>query len=74
MKLMSIYWPVDTEALGFSAFLQEPAFRRVRFPGITRFASDHGYNYVSVYRHLTGERPSKTIGRKWEAWQAGRAS
>ena len=50
----------------------EPAFRRVRFPGITRFATEYGYNYVSVYRHLTGERPSMTIARKWDAWQAGR--
>jgi hypothetical protein len=53
---------------------EHAVYRRVRFPGITRFASAYGYNYVSVYRHLTGERPSKTIGRKWEAWQAGRAS
>ncbi len=50
----------------------EQAYRRVRFPGITRFAGEHGYNYVSVYRHLTGERPSRTIARKWAAWQAGR--
>lgn len=47
-----------------------PVFRTVRFPGITRFASAYGYNYVSVYRHLTGERPSKTIARKWDAWKA----
>lgn len=51
-----------------------PAYRRVRFPGITRFATEHGYNYVSVYRHLTGERPSMTIARKWDAWQRQRGA
>lgn len=57
-----------------SASPRDTEYRRVRFPGITRFAAEYGYNYVSVYRHLTGERPSKTIARKWDAWKAGRAS
>lgn len=49
-------------------------YRRVRFPGITQFASAHGYNYTSVYRHLTGDRPSMTIARKWAAWQRQRGA
>lgn len=49
---------------------RRPVYRTVRFPGITSFARENGYNYVSVYRHLTGERPSKTIARKWAAWKA----
>lgn len=52
---------------------QAPIYRRIRFPGICQFANSYGYNYVSVYRHLTGERPSKTIARKWDAWQASNA-
>lgn len=52
---------------------QQPVYRTVRFPGITRFARAYSYNYVSVYRHLTGERPSKTIARKWSEWQAKHA-
>ena len=73
MQPISIYWPVDVSAWDcFKNRQSTTVFRRVRFPGITRFAAAHGYNYVSVYRHLTGERPSKTIGRKWEAWQAAK--
>lgn len=49
-------------------------YRRVRFPGICEFSRCYGYNYTSVYKHLTGARPSKTMAAKWAAWKAGRAS
>ena len=51
---------------------EKTVYRRIRFAGICAFAKVYGYNYTSVYKHLTGERPSMTIARKWDAWQAGR--
>ena len=45
-------------------------YRRVRFAGICAFAREYGYHYTSVYKHLTGQRPSKTIASRWRIWQA----
>ena len=43
-------------------------YRRVRFPGICAFARNYGYNYTSVYKHLTGERPSRKMAARWQSW------
>ena len=47
-------------------------YRRVRFAGICAFAREYGYHYTSVYKHLTGARPSKTMALRWQAWRAGK--
>ena len=44
-------------------------YRRVRFAGICAFAREYGYNYTSVYKHLTGQRPSKTMEHRWRKWK-----
>lgn len=49
-----------------------PEFRRVRFPGICDFANTYGYHYTSVYKCLTGQRPSLTMLLKWREWSARR--
>lgn len=43
--------------------------RRVRFPGIVRFAREAGVTRIHAYRVLTGERKSPRLTRLWEEFK-----